>query len=330
MAEEVPQVSYEDLALIEEEFEDVDTEILRQQYKLSQPAYAKRTETLAKIPNFWPLVFEQAPMEVDGFIQAQDSRIFAESLLNIKVTRPEIDDPKGSPRSLTIEFEFKPNDDFEDTVLTKTFWYRRSSDNEVGLVSEPVKINWKKGKDLTEGLTDGAVALWEARKKTGDMTGKGLPEYTALKEKVENLSGANTSFFTFFGWVSSRRWVSKEESEKANKEHQEKRAARQRGEKVEEPEEEEDEDDIGDSEVEVHEAGEHLAITIAEDIWPNAIKFFSQAQELGDMSDVEFEEDDEEDDDEEGEPVDIRALVDASKKKKRVSDTAPPAKKQKK
>lgn len=271
-------------------------------------------------------------MEVDGFIQAQDSRIFAESLLSIKVTRPEIDDPKGSPRSLTIDFEFKPNDDFEDTILSKTFWYRRSSDNEVGLVSEPVKISWKKGKDLTEGLTDGAVALWEARKKTGDMAGKGLPEYTALKEKVENLSGANTSFFTFFGWVSSRRWVSKEESEKANQVHQEKRAARQRGEKVEEAEDEKEDDEdeeYGDSEVEVHEAGEHLAITIAEDIWPNAIKFFSQAQELGDMSDVEFEDDDEEDD-EEGEPVDIRALVGDSKKKKRVSDAAPLAKKQKK
>lgn len=303
---------------------------MRQQYKLSQAAYAKRTETVAKIDNFWSLVFEQAPMEVDGFIQAQDSRIFAESLLSIKVTRPEIDDPKGSPRSLTIDFEFKPNEDFEDTVLSKTFYYRRASDGEVGLVSEPVKIHWKKGKDLTEGLTDGAVALWEARKKTGDMTAKELPEHAVLKEKVENLSGANTSFFTFFGWVSSRRWVSREESEKANEAHKEKRAARQRGEKVDEPEEEdEDEDDVfGDSDVEVHEAGEHLAITIAEDIWPNAIKFFSQAQELGDMSDVEFEEDDEEDD--EGEPVDIRALVGASKKKKRVSDDAPPAKKQKK
>jgi hypothetical protein len=201
------------------------------------------------------------------------------------------------------------------------------------LVSEPVKVNWKEDKDLSEGLTDDAVKLFEARKKIRDMMKKDIPEYTSLKEKLETLNGANTSFFTFFGWVSGRRYVTAEEHEAATKEHQARREKRKAGEKVEMPEvSEEEEDASDDSEVEVHEAGEQLAVTIAEDLWPNAIKFFTQAQELGEMSDVDFEEDDEEEEESgEDEPVDIRALVGKGKAAKRLSDGGPPpAKKQKK
>jgi hypothetical protein len=200
-------------------------------------------------------------------------------------------------------------------------------------VSEPVKVNWKDGKDLSEGLTDGAVALFEARKQAGDWQKKDLKEYSWLQEKLETLNGANTSFFTFFGWVSSRRYVSAEEDAEAVKVHAERRAKRKAGEKVELPEQNEEDDEANsDEEVEVHEAGEHVAVTLAEDLWPNAIKFFTQAQELGEMSDVDFEEDDDEDEDESGEdePVDIRALVGKGKASKRLSDAGPPAKKQKK
>ncbi|EME82199.1 uncharacterized protein MYCFIDRAFT_139273 [Pseudocercospora fijiensis CIRAD86] len=307
---EVSPVTYEELSAIEDEFDQVDSEIMRQQYELSKGAYAKRAEAIAKIPNFWPLVLEQAPPEIDGYIHPEDSRILGESLLSLEVTRPELDiEPQGSPRSISIKFHFKENDRFSDEVLEKKFFYRRASDGWVGLVSEPVKINWKKGKDLTEGLTDGAYALFEARKKTGDMLAKGVPEYAALKKKVEHWNGGNTSFFTWFGW-----------------EHQARREARKKGEKVElrlpEPEDEEKDDD--DSDVEVHENGDDLAVSFAEDIWPNAIKFFTQAQEMGELSDADFEDDDME----EVEAIDIRALVDAEKRK-RLSD-GPPAKKQKK
>ena len=69
-----------------------------------------------------------------------------------------------------------------------------------------------------------------------------------------------------------------------------------------------------DSEVEVHQAGDELAISFAEEVWPNAIKYFTQAQEIGDISDPEFEDDDEmegaEEDDDDGDgPIDIRSLV---------------------
>ncbi|KAK3707663.1 hypothetical protein LTR37_012011 [Vermiconidia calcicola] len=347
---EAAPVSYEDLAFIEDEFEEVDTEIssllphnlnVRKQYELSASLYAKRSAAASKIPNFWSLVFEQAPVEIDQYVQPHDSRIFAESLISFDVRRPELDTTgSGNPRSISVKFEFKPNDDFEDTVLEKTFWYRRSRDGWAGLVSEPVKIRWKKGKDLTEGLTDGAIALWEARKKIGDTTAKGLPEYTALKKKVESWNGMNTSFFTWFGWVSGRRWVSAEESEKANAEYAELKQKRKAGARVDVPDDEDDaEADIHDDDVEVHQAGEELAISFADDLWPNAIKLFTQAQEDDEeISEADFEdldgEDMEDDEDGDGEPVDIRALVQDKGAKGRSRDstgsTGPPSKKTKK
>ena len=119
---------------------------MRKQYELTASAYAKRAEAVASIPHFWPLVLEQAPPEIDQYIQPQDSRIFSESLLNVEVRRPELDvKGSGNPQSLHFKFEFKPNDDFEDKVLEKTFWYRRAKDGWTGLVSEPMRIKWKTG-----------------------------------------------------------------------------------------------------------------------------------------------------------------------------------------
>lgn len=306
---------------------------MRKQHELSKPLYITRQAALAQIPGFWPLVFEQAPPEIDQYIQPEDSRIFGESLVSLEVTRPDA----ANPRSFTLKFEFSADEDgknFEDTVLEKHFHYRRATDGWAGLVSEPVKVHWKKGKDLTNGLNDMALALWEARSKAGDMTKQDLPEFAALKKKVESWNGLNTSFFTLFGWVSGRRYVSAEESEKANKEIAEKKDRRKKGEKSSEGDEPTEEDEVeekDDQDVEAHEAGEELAISIADDLWPGAIKYFTQAQEMEEMSDVDFEEDDmdedEDDDDEDGEPLDIRALVE-SKGKKRES-CGPPAKKQK-
>ena len=310
---------------------------MRTQYTLSRSAYAKRADAAARIPNFWPLVLEQAPIEIDQFISPPDSRIFSESLLRLDVTRPEIASG-GSPRSLRMTFTFAPNDDFDDTELEKTFWWRRASDGWAGLVSEPVPIRWKKGKDLTEGLLGGAVALWKARQKTGDMTKTDLREYTALKKKVEHWNGSNTSFFTWFGWVSGRRWVSAEESAKEEREHEARREARKRGEDVEMPVTayHADEDDANDdSAVEVHETGADLAICLAEDLWPNAIKLFNQAMEVDDVSEADFEEEEEEDfSDEDMEfgydlPADIRALV-TDRTRRPKDEAGGPSKKKKK
>ena len=344
MASEAEPPSYEDLAEIEDEFGEIDTDIMRKQYELSKSVYAKRREVVSQISTFWPLVLEQAPVEIDQYIQPQDSQLFAESLVNVEISRPEISvgpeqlniSSSSNPRSLRIQFEFNPNEFFDDTVLEKTFWYRRAKDGWTGLVSEPVSIHWKKGKDLTEGLTDLAVALFERRKKTGDMTNTGLPEYTALKKKTEQWNSMNTSFFTWFGWSSARRWVSAEESQKASQEQDERKQRRRRGEKIEVPEPEEDDDTAEDDEpVIFHEAGEELAISFAEDVWPNAIKYFTQAQESDEISDADFEEmddkEDAEDGDEDDAPIDIRSLVQSKDKggPRPQHSNGPPSKKQK-
>lgn len=305
---------------------------MRKQYVRSLPLYKKRQEIIAQIPHFWPLAFEQSPPEIDQFIQPTDSEIFGTALTNLSVSRFEIpvddaDSTAGNPRSVSVRMEFAENEWFTDTVLEKRFWYRRAEDGWTGLVSEPVKINWKKGQDPTQGLTDAAYKLWEARKKAGDMAKRDLPEYKALAKLVNQWNGGNTSFFTWFGFVSAKKWVSAEESEKATKEEEERRRKRKSGEKVEDPEMSEEDD----QDVEVHEAGDDLANLIAEDFWPSAIKYFTQAQEAAEMSDFDFEDDDEDMESESGEdePVDIRSLV-QGKGKKVKAEAEPPKKKQKK
>jgi hypothetical protein len=303
---------------------------VKQQYLLSLPSYAKRSALLNTLPSFWPLVLEASPPEIDQFIQPRDSQIFAEALKSINVTRPDIE---RSPRSVTISFEFKENEFFEDKVLEKAFHWRRASDGWTGLVSEPVEIKWKEGRDLSEGLNGMACALFEKRRSAGDYLKKDCKEYEALAEKLTTANAVNTSFFTWFGFVSGRRYVSAEESEKAEKEWKEKKG------KANEPEEDEDEDEDeedknDDSAVEVHEEGEQLAIAIAEDLWPGAIKYFTQAQGMDDMSDIDFEEMEMEDEDEdsedgEGEAVDIRALIGEKGGRKSSGSGAPAAKKQK-
>ncbi|KAK0310089.1 hypothetical protein LTR01_004288 [Friedmanniomyces endolithicus] len=339
MTDEPAPISYEDLAAIEDDFSEIDTEMMRKQYDASRATYARRAEAVAKIENFWSLVLEQAPPEIDQYIHSHDSKLISEHLTEVEVTRFELDEkgPTGDPRSLRIRLEFNPNEVFSDRVLEKTFWYRRASDDWTGLVSEPVKVHWKKGKDMTEGLTDGACALFEARRKGESMSRKTLPEYDAMEKKVEHWNGANTSFFTWFGFVSGRRYVGAKESETATAEYQNRRAARRRGEKVDVPGHAEnqvsDEEVEDDSAVEVHDAGEELAVAFAEDLWPDAIKLFTQAQEMGDMSDPEFEEDDPDEDDEDDEdddqPVDIRSLVQGTGKGNSRDSNGPPAKRAK-
>jgi hypothetical protein len=220
-----------------------------------------------------------APPEVDNFIQPSDSTVFAECLETLEVSRFEIDDPKGSPRSFSIKFGFKENAYFANRTLEKKFWFRSSLDGWQGLVSEPVQIMWKKGKDLTEGLTDAAYRLSIATQKLSltDPKARGLPEYKSLASKVESSEEASNSFFAWFGFVSSYKWVSAEESEKANKIEAERMEKRRRGEKVEDDDDDEDDDMEQDfQETEVFPGGDELATILAEDMWPSAIKYYSK------------------------------------------------------
>lgn len=248
---------------------------VRKAEAIKGPLYKKRTEFVAKVPHFWSLVFEQCPPEVENFIQPTDSEVFADCLETFEVSRFEVDDPNGSPRSFSLKFGFAENEWFEDKTLEKKFWYRHTQDWD-GLVSEPVKISWKKGKDLTGGLTDAAVKLHEARKNTTDRKKEmALPEYKDLAKKIETATDASVSFFGLFAFVSGYRWVSPEESAEAVKKDKETLAKLRAGEKVEEEEDEDDEDPQDYQETEVFPGGDEVATIIAEDMWPNALRYYS-------------------------------------------------------
>ena len=284
-------------------------------------------------------MIEQAPLEIDQFIQPSDSAVLASCLRSIDVVRFEVPPAaasakdggqSGSPRSVSIKFTFAPNDWFHDEVLEKTFWFRRRAvDGWTGLVSVPVRIRWKgKGEDLTEGLTDVAYAAWEAEQKlkiamTTTTTGADddhnkssinatsrngkkqkeqkthtrgtLPEYLELEKKLEESTEGSLSFFAWFGFRG--RDVSAEESITAMKVERERREKIRRGEQIVvspskgvEPQKETDDGDADvDTSVDDHDdgdeddelsreifpGGEDLAIAISEDLFPNAMKYFS-------------------------------------------------------
>ncbi|KAI0540154.1 nucleosome assembly protein [Xylaria digitata] len=297
--------TYEQLAELERDFEDVETEIIRQQYALTKPLYEKREKLVADIPNFWPLVVEQAPQDVDQYIQPSDSAVLLSSLSSVSVSHFEIEnDGKGDPRSISIKLEFAENEYFEDKVLEKKFWYRRSKHGYAGLVSEPVPIKWKAGKDLTQGLLDLAVKVWEQDKKDGHANGasnnkkKTKPEnwtadQKALREKIDAYGLGGVSFFCWFGYRGEN--ISAEESAIAVEEEKKRRAEGKASESKKA--DEDDDDEEGEEEdplaFEIFPDGDDLAVAFSEDLWPSALKYFMQAQEADAISDFDFEDDDE-------------------------------------
>lgn len=276
---------------------------VRQQTKLQAPLFARRAELISRIPHFWALVLEQAPPEIDQFIQPSDSQVLASHLVSIDVQRFEIAPAaapgadEGNPRSVLIRFQFSPNDWFEDEVLEKQFWFRHSLTGWSGLVSEPVRIRWKGGKDLTEGLTEAAFVAWEAEQRASNgssslsvgqkSSSKRLPEQEALCKMMETSTEGSLSFFTWFGYRG--RHVTAEESAQAVAAEKKKRETYKAGdandgqeekatreEKPDGDEDNDDDDDDAQMAMEVFPAGEDLAIAVSEDLFPAAVKYFSE------------------------------------------------------
>ncbi|KAJ9139398.1 Nucleosome assembly factor-2 [Pleurostoma richardsiae] len=309
-APEESPVTYGELNDLSAEFEDADTELVRREVELKQPLYEKRQKIVSQIPNFWPLVFEQAPPDIDEYIQPSDSALLLSSLVSLGVSHFEIENGgKGDPRSISIALEFSENEYFEDKVLEKKFWYRRSKDGWTGLVSEPVDIRWKKGKDLTGGLLGMVKKVWEEeqariKENGGSFTKreKLTAQQKALKKSMESVGLGGLSFFAWFGYIG--KYISAEESRLATEEEKKRRETRQNGKNGEaangDDEHDEDEDEDED-ELEIFPEGENLAIALSEDLWPGAVKYFIQAQELEAMSDLDFESEEEEEEKEEEE-----------------------------
>jgi hypothetical protein len=212
-------------------------------------------------------------MDIDEYVQPTDSAVLMTALTGLSVERFEL--PGGDPRSISIKFEFSENEWFENKVLEKKFWWRNAKDGWAGLVSEPVEINWKKGQDLTGGLLSLVHKVWE-----DDKAGKPADEETQakkdLKAQMEKTGLGGVSFFAWFGFRG--RNISVEESEEARKANEEKRKARKEGKEVDvmDEDKDEDEDDEEDEyELEIFPTADDLAVAIAEDLWPGAIKYFS-------------------------------------------------------
>ena len=190
--------------------------------------------------------------------------------------------------------EFGENEYFEDKVLEKKFWYRRSRDGRAGLVSEPVPIKWKAGKDLTQGLLDLTVKIWEQDKKDGHANGtskdqkKTKPEdwtadQKALREKIDTYGLGGVSFFCWFGFRGE--YISAEENVIAVEEDKKRRADKASGKPVEPEEAEDEEEDEEDEEedplaLEIFPDGDDLAVALSEDLWPSALKYFSKSRDV--------------------------------------------------
>ena len=242
---------------------------------MSQELYAKREKLVSQIPNFWPLVFEQSPPDIDEYLQPSDSAVLFDSLIGLTVERFEL--PGGDPRSISVKFQFKENDDFEDKVLEKKFWWRVAKDDWEGLVSEPVQIKWKKGKDLTSGMLDLVHKVWKEEEAGQD---EDTEAKKALKAQIESTGLGGLSFFAWFGFRG--RKVTAAESQEAAALLKEKRRARKEGKEVDamEEDEEDEEEDNDEYEMEIFPTGDDLAVCIAEDLWPAAIKYFSESTVL--------------------------------------------------
>ncbi|KAG6144949.1 hypothetical protein E4U12_002341 [Claviceps purpurea] len=280
---------HEKLDIINDEFEQVELEIIRINDKMTRDLYAKREKVISEIPNFWPRVFEQAPPEIFEYIQPTDAVIIT-ALKNLTVERFEL--PNGHPRSFSLKFEFSENGCFENSVLEKKFWWRCAKDGQESYVSEPVEIKWKPGKDLTNGLLDLAKKVYEE-----DKAGKhdqNSPAKEALIKKLDDVNIATVSFFNMFGYRG--RYITAEESAAAFMELEEKRKARKEGKPPVEEMEDDDDDDEYDFEI-LHNA-EDLALAIAEDLYPDAIRYFRRGEQLVMKADIDFDDFDDDTDEE--------------------------------
>ncbi|KAL2811238.1 nucleosome assembly protein [Aspergillus granulosus] len=329
----VPQEVQKDIAVLEQQFIRAEVEQLRQSILSFRPLFEKRAKIVAHPEvqsNFWLRVLSNAPAEIDEYITPADAAILG-SLKTLNVERFEVNEKgEGEPRSIRFTFEFNgENPAFDETKLVKEFYWRKqvlttpSGKKRTwdGLVSEPVRINWKKDMDVTKGLLDAACDLFEAEKKGGDRSE--LPEFEKLVVKlaeVEALADEDEdeedeyplqgqtpsgSFFNFFGYRGSD--VTAEQSAAATKEENERFEKLLKGEKVDDDEADDDDEDVDDDfdTIEIFPDGQDLAVGLAEDLWPNALKYYVQSfEEAPDFDEGDLEGlDEESDDDAEAPPL---------------------------
>lgn len=94
-----------------------------------------------------------------------------------------------------------------------------------------------------------------------------------LLKLMEETGMGGVSFFCWFGFRG--RKVTPEESEEGRKLEEEKKKARKEGKSEEDDDDDMSDDDDDEYEYEIFPTADDLAVFIAEDLWPGAIKYFS-------------------------------------------------------
>lgn len=116
MLEDVPAQTLKELNGLEVEFSLAELELLRQQVSLFEPLYTRRDALLAGIPHFWPTVLEQCE-ELEPVIEVDDADVL-QHLTHLSVTRSQLD-----PREFSLRLEFAQNEYLsgDGLVLEKQF-----------------------------------------------------------------------------------------------------------------------------------------------------------------------------------------------------------------
>lgn len=219
------EVALTNLAECEQEMDvaEKDAEIYR--IKNTQKIYTKRSQIIARIPNFWYIVLAENE-DFAEYIRIEDLK-YLEALSNIHV---EYDVGSSKPRNFTLVMTF--HTDKEELMANQTVkkHFQIANDNgEEHLVSEPVEMQWPPSLSNINPLKIKAAAGSEM---TAD-------------QKKQYRQGMK-SFFAFFAWTGK----------KPGKEFRN---------------------------------GEELARLIVDDVFPYAVKYYTEALRGDDDDDLTSE-----------------------------------------
>ncbi|XP_057581651.1 dynamin-3 isoform X4 [Hippopotamus amphibius kiboko] len=134
--ERIDEVQNETDRLNEQANEQI-LKVERKYNELRQPYFQKRSELIAKIPNFWVTTFVNHP-QVSALLGKEDEEAL-HYLTRVEVT--EFEDIKSGYR---IDFYFDENPYFKNKVLAKGFHLNESGDPS----SKSTEIKWTSGKDV--------------------------------------------------------------------------------------------------------------------------------------------------------------------------------------
>ncbi|KAK6167252.1 hypothetical protein SNE40_021328 [Patella caerulea] len=121
--------------------EQASEEILKVEQKFNksrQPFFQKRSELIAKIPNFWFTAFVNHP-QISALLTEDDEETLQ------YLTKVEVQEFEDIKSGYKINFNFDSNPYFENEVISKEFHLNDTGEPS----SKSTTIKWKPGKDLT-------------------------------------------------------------------------------------------------------------------------------------------------------------------------------------